>query len=280
MCENAPRRTELLLALSGTPERTMISWDSTKVAGGPPDKKMTKQVRTTEHIDEYGAHHDQKTNRLQAIINDDLDSTKLCFVPFTQDSEVRRLIAALLEKPAFFKQNGFKRLSGPKSEDVIAVLDEFAVAPPPLAMVAWVSGVVHYEAVTRPPRLHAGEVLFRFQSRQNRPKDRRLRFAIGTHTPTMSLYTCKRLAVVAMRGGVPDYNLYVNRECAPTIYENIMNGKTTQFLKPRPVSQYERTVMNHAISEEDVDEDWDLLTPLYKHCYGVPQDVTTLGFGK
>lgn len=275
MCENAPRRTALLLSLSETPEHTMISWDSVKVAGGPPHRRMTKQDRTVEHIDEYGTRYGHRTRRLQAIINDDKDPMKLCFVPFTQDTEVRRLIAALLEQPDFFKQHGFKRISGERSRDVIAVLDKFAVAAPPLAMVAWVSGVVHYEAVTEQG---ADELLPRFHSRQNRTKDRRLRFVIGTHTPTMSEKVCKRLAVVAARGAVPDYNRNLNRDCAPTVYENIMNGKSTQFLKPRQIGEYERAVMERAVSDEGVEEEWMMLPPLYKHCYGVAQPLDTLGF--
>ena len=87
MCANSPRRTAVLIALSSTPQKTMISWDSVKVAGGETAKKMTTQERTIEHIDEYGKRFGDRTQRIQAIINEDLDEGKLCFVPFRTTSK-------------------------------------------------------------------------------------------------------------------------------------------------------------------------------------------------
>lgn len=277
MCDGVPRRTAILLALSSTPEKTMISWDSVKVAGGPSSSKMTSQERTVEHIDEYGARYGDRTHRIQAIINDDQDSAKLCFVPFTHDAQVRELICALLEKPDFFAQHGFKRISGENSHDLIEVLDEFAVAPPPLAMVLWETGVVHYEASTQ-PATRSGDVLPCFQSRKLRASDRRLRFVVGTHTPTLSDPVLQRLAVACVRGVVPDYNRHANRDCAPRVYENVMNGKTTQFLKPRIICDVERASMEHALSEQGATEMWNSLPTLYKHLYGVSQPFDSLGF--
>lgn len=277
MCNGAPRRTAILLALSSTPEKTMISWDSVKVAGGPSSAKMTAQERTVEHIDEYGARYGDRTHRIQAIINDDEDSAKLCFVPFTHDAQVRELICALLEKPDFFAQHGFKRISGENSHDLIEVLDEFAIAPPPMALTLWESGVIHYEASTQPPT-REGDVLPCFLSRKLRASDRRLRFVVGTHTPTLLVPVLQRLAVACARGVVPDYNRHANRDCAPRVYENIMNGKTTQFLKPRAICDVERAAMEHALSEQGAIEEWNALPPLYKHLYGVSQPLESLGF--
>jgi hypothetical protein len=279
MCEGAPRRTAILLALSSTPEKTMMSWDSVKVAGGRKTTTMTAQERTIEHIDEYGAKYGDRTRRIQVNINDDQDSAKLCFVPFTRDTEVRLLICALLEKPDFFAQHGFKRIAGDKADDLIRVLDEFAVAPPPLAMVLWASGIVHYEASTSPPT-RQGDVLPCFSSRKLRASDRRLRFVVGTHTPTLSTPVLQRLAVACVRGVVPDYNRNANRDCAPNVYENIMNGKTTQFLRARVISDSERTIIEGAISEEGATEQFNALSPLYKHLYGVTQPFADMGFSE
>ena len=281
MCgsSGAPRRAALLLAMSAEPGCAMISWDSVKVAGGPRHQAMTAQTRTAEHIDEYGARHGNATQRVQAIINDDQDATKLCFVPFTSDGEVRRLIAALLGKPDFFAQHGYKALGGAETADLLAVLDQFAFAAPRRSLVCWASGVVHYEAsAAAAPR--AGELLPRFASRACDPRDRRLRFVVGTHRPTLTRDELQQLAVIARRGAVPDYTRDANKKCAPRVYANVMNGKSTQFLKPRVRSDAERARLAAAADPAGRDAEFDALPPLYRHLYGVAQPLESLGFSE
>ena len=279
MCERpTAARTALLLALSSTPDKAMISWDSVKVAGGARHKRMSKQERTIEHIDEYGARYGDRTKRVQAIINDDQDALKLCFVPHTNDAEVRRLIARLIGQPRYFESHGFKRLPH-EHIDVINVLDKYAVAPPQRAMVCWASGIVHYEALTRAPG--AGESMHRFVSRDTdaHRSARRLRFVMGTHTPVhLDDAEWRRLAVIAARGAVPDYNQHINKKTALKLYENIMNNKKTQWKKPRVLGERERAVMQRCLAADGVEDDWRALSPLYKHLYGVSQPLNSLGF--
>jgi hypothetical protein len=280
---DAPRRTALLLAMSTDPRSAMLSWDSVKVAGGPRPRGMTAQARTAEHIDEYGARHGNDTGRIQANITDDEDATKLCFVPHTNDAEVRRLIAALLGKPDFFAQHGFKALSGGGADtaDLLAVLDQFAFAAPRRALVCWASGVVHYEAnAAAAPR--AGELLLRVLSRACDRRDRRLRFVVGTHRPTLARDELERLAVIARLGAVPDYTRDANKRCAPHVYKNIMNGKSTQFLKARVRGEAEMTALRACVDAAADPQrraaELQSLTPLYRHLYGITQPLKALGF--
>ena len=88
----------------------------------------------------------------------------------------------------------------------------------------------------------------------------------------------RRLAVIAARGAVPDYNQHINKKTAPKLYENIMNNKKTQWKKPRVVGERERALMQRYLAADGVEDDWRALAPLYKHLYGVSQPLHSLGF--
>jgi len=282
MCASAPTRTMWLLALAGTPERTCISVDSCKVVEGRPVKGQTKTVRTVAHIDEYGARHGQRTNRVQAIINNDTGNMKLFFVLGTRDPVVRRLICEYLGKPDMFTSHGFKRIgTDDRAMKLMGVLDKFSFAPPPKSMVLWTSGTVHFEAVGRqldqsaatslPWLANIDRSLHRVESRRNDPSATRLRFVVGTHTPTYDEDTARRLAIIAQRGAVPAHYFSPNQQSAPLIHENTVCLKTTQYKHPRVPSAKEIKAVKAALSPKYVREEFNQYTKLAQHMFGVPQ---------
>jgi len=287
MCAGAPQRTMWLLALSGTPERTCISVDSCKVVEGKPVTGQTKTVLTAAHTDEYGAQHGDRTKRVQAIINNDTGDIKLFFVLGTRDPVVRRLICEYLEKPDMFTSHGFKSIgTDPRAMKLMRVLDKYSFAPPPKSMVLWTSGTVHFEAVglqlkqsdalptTAISSSWLADIdrsLYRVVSRRNDPSATRLRFIVGTHTPTYDEDTSRRLAVVAARGAVPAHYFAPNRRSAPLIHENTMCLKTTQYKRPRTPSEKEKKAVKAALSLKNVHEEFRQYTALTKHMFGVSQ---------
>jgi len=244
----APAIFPLLCALAG--QRCEVSCDSFKDvhSTNPKPKAKTKPELTKLHIDKYDASVE---GRLQAMIVAEEETkdgaVRLGFVPGASRPEVRELIAKL--EPELYSHTGF---NGVKDTHLVELLERRLVAAPYGSLVIWRDGLPHAEANFKlgPDGIH------RFHDRSETPNQHRVRFVVGVHrgrskTPEETLL----LANLAAMGVTHAVYSASNKR---TAYgrANIVDGKTTQWKKPREVPPEEDRRIEAAIvlAKNEVDQ--------------------------
>ena len=260
--------TALLLAV--THFNGQVSIESAKYASNPSPKPsgMTPQKLTQPHVDIYAGG----IERFQALIVDEA-AVKLGFVvgSHTLAKEIGAAAKINLETAS-----GYVGLDGDELKDAFSA---GWLAPPPRSLVIWKSGVVHFEATSKPGK----DQPFVFDSWADQKDSPRFRVAVGTHMPMkMEREDLIKVAVLAERGLIPDFYQGINK--ATKLYPNIVNSKNTQYKIARIANSEEQTMMRQALEVSPTDEsaqEWQTMSPLRKHLVGVTQDVALLpdGFG-
>lgn len=254
--------TAVLLAL--THRDGMISWDSAKYANNPKPTPvgMTKQELTKFHFDKYSKGD---SSRVQAILVSEQD-VKLGYVPYTHRPDVQRLIAKALGKPNLYNLNGFIGCDVPV---LTKVLEKHLIAPDTNSLVIWTETVIHAEASFGKPNSFG---YCEFVSRKDQPNTDRFRFVVGSHIPSqLSTEDLTKLAHHCEKGLIPDF--YFSHNAGTKVWDNIKNGKSTQYKKPRKISDLERIYITDAI--QDAKNPLEM-TPLKKHLYGITQTENQL----
>jgi hypothetical protein len=263
--------TAVLLAL--THVNGMVSWDSAKYANNPNPKPndMTKQDLTKFHFDLYGEQGVGR--RIQAIIVRE-DAVKLGYVPYTHRPEVQHLIAKILKKSNMYSRNGF--ISTNESY-LTEILQKHMIAPDTNSLVTWTETVIHAEATfdTVNPLGYCS-----FLSRKDQPNSERYRFVVGVHQPVgLDQNDLLELGRLSEHGLIPDF--YFKNNSKTKVWDNIKNGKTTQYKRPRDITVEELAFMTNSINDrQDTMEVLKSLHPLKKHLYGVSQPLDQLGFSQ
>jgi hypothetical protein len=265
-----PHTTAVLMAL--THIYGMVSWDSAKYASNPypKPKDMTKQELTKFHFDLYGGNR-LGGQRIQAIIVHE-GVVKLGYVPYTHRPEVQHLISRILKKTNLYSQNGF--ISTNESY-LTKVLEKYVIAPDTNTLVTWKETVIHAEATFGTVN-ESGYC--KFVSRKDQPNSDRYRFVVGVHQPVgLDQSDIRELGRLAEHGLIPDF--YFKHNSKTKVWDNIKNGKSTQFKRPREISTEEQDFMMTAIKDrDDTMAVFESLQPLKKHLYGVYQSLDQLGF--
>ena len=262
-----PHTAAVLMAC--THPKGMISWDSAKYASNPKPKPkdMTKQDLTKFHFDKYGGGGIGQ--RVQVIIVHE-GAVKLGYVPFTHRSDVQALIRKSLSKPKLYDREGF---IGTNEPYLTAVLQDFMVAPDTNSMVIWSETVIHAEAQFNTPNPLG---YCTFKSRKDVANSERFRFVVGMHQPVgLSDAALVKLASLCEGNLIPDF--YFSHNKGTKVWDNIKNGKSTQYKQPRVISKREREDANDVIEKADKDT-LEAMPPLKKHLYGISQPLDQLGF--
>lgn len=270
-----PHLCAILLAM--THIDGMVSWDSAKYAKNPrpKPKTMTAQDLTKVHFDVYGGKDAiSEGERCQVLVVRE-GKIKLGYVPFTHDKELQQLIEKYLEKPGFFSKRGFIGIS---DEHLIKIFEKFWVAPPTNSMVMWRPTVVHFEAEASEPQPNLSG-LCKFVSFKNLGNQERWRFVVGIHKPVgLSANDLTELGRLSEHSIIPDFYFNINQ--GTKVYQNIKNGKSTQWKIPREMSEKEKQHFTTVISSKETDDTFENLAPLKKHLHGVSQPIENCGFSE
>lgn len=256
--------TAVLLGL--THVNGVVSCDSAKYASSPSPKpkSMTKQTLTVPHVDVYSGG----VERCQAMVVDEEGCVKLGWVPMSHHEKVR----VALGGGALLSEDGYVSIGEQYHDD----LSRGWLAASRRTLVVWRSGVVHYEASSKPLLyMHA------FSSARDTPNSARLRCVVGVHRPIgLTREELCKVAMLAEHGVVLDFYRDANKHC-PRVFQNILNRKSTQYLVARVISQQERQHMQHAIEQAaKANEEQLTCSPLKKHLYGLSQPLESLPFSK
>ena len=260
--------TALLLAL--THWNGQVSIDSAKYASNPrpKPKKQTQQGLTPPHVDIYT---EGEIERVQALIVDEA-AVKLGFVVGSH-----RLAKEIGEAANVNLSTASGYVGLGSNEALKEAFTAGWLAPPPRSLVIWKSGVVHFEATSKPGSKQA-HVFSSWSDQANAP---RFRAVVGTHMPVnLEQADLVKLAVLGERSLIPDFYNGINSK-ATKLYPNIVNRKSTQYLVARTVSASERKMIQTAL-EGPADEsapEWQEMSPLRKHLVGVTQRLEQLPFG-
>lgn len=274
--------TAILLTL--THPTGFLSWDSVKVSTYPKPKPkgMTKPTLTEMHFDSY----DDELERFQAIDNYDTGSIKLFFVPGSSTPKITKLIGKIIGNPNFYNGYGFCRIPTHHTE-LISILYKHSFAPPPRARVVWGSKTIHFEGRANPKPLdenHPYNGLYSFRDLKDEQCQHRIRFVIGTQKLVdLSDDTKIKLAASAYFGMLPAIYNRVNAKTK--VHTNIVNSKTTRWLKPRELTDEEKEDLFNRIEEASaitsIDELNEIIPDrLVRHLLGISQPFKKLGFSK
>lgn len=266
-----PHTCAVLMAL--THPTGMVSWDSAKYANNPKPKPktMTKQTLTKFHFDMYG--NTGAGDRQQAIIVRE-DDVKLGYLPYSNRPEVQLLIAQALGKNDLYERDGF---IGTDEPHLTKVLEKHLIAPKTNSLVIWKEKVIHAEATFNEANSYG---YCTFSSRSDQPNSPRYRFVVGLHKPiNLTTTDLTELARLCENGLIPDF--YFNHNRGTKVHDNIKNGKSTQYKKPREITPEERKHIETVVS--DTNDTLGILSemsPLKKHLYGITQPFDQLGFSE
>jgi hypothetical protein len=140
--------------------------------------------------------------------------------------------------------------------------------------VTWSETVIHAEAQFSAPNSMG---ICTFLSRKDLPNNDRFRFVVGSHIPTgLNTDSLGKLAHHCEKGLIPDF--YFSHNSGTKVWNNIKNGKSTQYKRPREISDAERTYVTEALAEDgsNVESMVREMPPLKKHLYGISQNIDTL----
>lgn len=245
----------------------MVSWDSAKYVFDP--FCGTKKILTKHHADIYS--RTTPTKRVQMALEFSVKecsggrARRLVYVPFTHHPDVQDLMSRILKKPNVFKSAGFVALD--QDEALCGVLERHAVAFDSYHLAAWGDSVVHFEAFTVPDEQSPGLARVADRTLKRGPKLQLVRMVCGTHHPTVGQLELRKLAVMSEAGFLPSvYRLGVYKRTK--VAQNMMCAKSTQFHKPRIVSDQEASEFADAAGL-DVDATTAAWSPLKRALYGL-----------
>ncbi len=220
----------------------MISWDSQKVRfqdtgiinkiGLSKTEKSTKPTITKRHNDVY-FHEGKELDRVQAmLIKQSSNAISLGYVIFSHNKKIHELFSQYFNKSI---KEGFSVI---EDSELNKILDKYWRAPKE-GFVIWKQHTVHYEAEATIDR--------KFKSTKQTIQNLRefsFRAVIGTHTPVeLNTEELKQLAYLAEKGWQPE--IYKNKKFnkGTSVYKNIVDFKSTQYLHPRKISEHENNIL-------------------------------------
>lgn len=265
-----PHTASVLLAL--THVDGMVSVDSVKYASNPrpKPKNMTKQQLTVPHVDIYSG----AIERIQALVVVE-EKVKLGFVVGTH--LLKDELSQVLGNKSLMTEQGYIGMQS--NEALKQALKEGWLSAPSRSLVIWKSGVVHFEATSKPSA--KGMKPFVFADWNDQPNQTRLRFAVGVHKPlNLSRQDLTCLAILGERGLIPD--MYRGINAHTKLYPNMVNRKSTQYLVARKIEGKEKDLIEKILSEPRTEacKVWEEMSPLKKHLMGVSQDISCLPLSK
>lgn len=260
-----PKLWELLKAQHSS-GRPMVSWDSQKVrfhdVGRDPKgytrsrPKATKPGLTKRHTDIY-KYGGADLDRIQAmLIEQSPKAISLGWVMFSNDPEIRRLIAEYFGK----EPGGF---SSVEDEHLNKIIDRYWIGPLG-GFVIWAQPTIHYEAVPDPKTR-------RFKSfdqpTANLPEFS-FRAVIGTHTPVdLSHDDLVKLALISEFGYAPAIYKGHHKNEGTNVHKNVVNPKSTQYQIARGAKVLENEELErlrNVFDSVETSSDLTRFTPMYK----------------
>lgn len=212
-------------------EGSQISWDSIKVGTLPRNslerKSMTQQKNTEMHMDIY----DKSVERWQVIDNYDIGNVKLFFLVGGKDEKVMEYIKKI---ERIENKSGFIKILDPKLQKIIK---KYSVAPCPTDRVYWDSGVPHFESVSS--KLNEfGLYIPAKNSELIKENKKCIRWVNGTNKiKGLTKGDHKKIALANLFGFCPAVYDKINRKSI--IFPNIVNSKSTMFMKNRELTEKE-----------------------------------------
>lgn len=261
-----------------TETNPMVSWDSQKVRFWDKSfKNATLPTLTKRHRDIYAKGDGTELDRKQAMIIFERPKPKttpvsLGFVLFSNDRLIRKYIAM------YFGKEG-KGFSSVEDEKLNVVLDKWWRTLKN-GLVVWDQSTIHYEGV---PQDIASQPYLRklatdvfgdplpeatlskgvlYHQHLSEPS---FRAVVGTHTPhKLTQEDLVSLASLAIQDRCPEiYTKNRSHNKGSIVDSNVVNHKSTQFMRPRPLKKMERTIpiVDHSKVEA--------LPGIYKEFYGI-----------
>ena len=236
---------DLLFSITGN---TMVSQDSCKIHRGVDLTKM--------HVDIY-SDVEKTINRHQAMaIGPNEGHIKMCFLRFSNNTEVQDLITSIVGIDIFDKSQGFK--GGISEGDEVLIYECFRQAQciqfaDECSMVLWLPEVIHLEKSTDPQKPNTCKTE---------------RYIIGTqNTPNITDSDIIQIGYAA------DNGFFLHPYIKNNGFDSV-HLKSTRFLRMRTQSEDEKNrfsaVKNAILSETDMIDDWLASTPKNKlRCYGI-----------
>lgn len=250
----------LVYAISGN-RSGVISQDSCKIHRG---------VLTQPHVDIY-EDSEQRINRMQAMgIGAGEGSIRLCYLRFSNNPDVKRLITDLLEMD-IYGTRGFQTVpkEGGKDKVLLKCFEDARCIQygSPGDLVMWEPGVIHLEMKL----LENGSLVPRADNTTTTE-----RYIVGTHTPMgLGPRELTEVAFVAENGFF--FHPYNNANRGTAAGVNSVHKKRTQFKRPRVRSEDERerfeAVQRRILETDPVDAAIASMSGRKRHCLGVSQNA-------
>jgi hypothetical protein len=252
----------------------MVSWDSQKVRfqdtgkinkiGMSSISKATKPGMTKRHHDIY-TYGGQEMDRIQAMLMFQAPhAIALGYVIFSNHPRVRALLRSYFGE----ERTNF----GTVEDDYLnPILDRYWRAPRD-GFVMWEMSTIHYEGLP----VDAGHSLRIFGGFKETPESLRafsFRAVIGTHTPIGLTPRARReLCYLSEKGWLPEIYKHKHNNDNTPISRNLVNAKTTQYLKPRTMGEIEAAILQATIdgyTPAEVDAFVAALPPILREMYGI-----------